>query len=103
MTRVLQNLRLDDVLPKGESPNVDAWNRLVLTTTDGLRIALELADDGERKLMTLKAGTAPLVEAGERAAALNAKAEGRVFVIQGYKYNDATLNRNFLLEAATEE
>ena len=118
VTRVLQNLRLDDVLPKGESPNVDAWNRLVLTTTDGLRIALELADDGERKLMTLKAGTAPLVEAGdaepeaaesdalpaaERAAALNAKAEGRVFVIQGYKYNDATLNRNFLLEAATEE
>lgn len=118
VTRVLQNLRLDDVLPAGETVRVDAWNRLVLTTTDGLRVALELADDGERKLMKLKAGATPLVEAddteaeaaesdavppADRAAALNAKADGRVFVIQGYKYNDATLNLEFLLEAATDE
>lgn len=118
VTRVLQNLRLDDVLPAGEAPAVDAWNRLVLTTSDGLRVALELAEDGSRKLLKLKAGTAPLVEAADakpeaaeadaippadRAAALNAKADGRVFVIQGYKFNDATLDLEFLLEAAAEE
>ena len=120
VTRVLQNLRLDDVLPASEAPTVDAWNRIVLTTTNGLRVALELADDGERKLAKLKAGTAPLVEAAdadaetdetasddlppaERAAALNAKSDGRVFVIQGYKYNDATLKLDLLLEAASEE
>lgn len=120
VTRVLQNLRLDDLLPAGESVAVDAWNRAVFTTTDGLRVALELADDGERKLLKLKAGTAPIVEAADtdddgaaseggalppadRAEALNAKADGRVFVIQGYKFNDATLKLEQLLEAAAEE
>ena len=118
VTRVLQNLRLDDVLPAGSEPAIDAWHRAVFTTTNGLRIVTEAAEHDGQKLLKLQAGTADAVmaptdddseaaaddadgpSATEQAEAINAKAAGRVFVIQGYKFNDATLKRDLLLDDA---
>lgn len=117
VTRVLQNLRLDDVLPAGEAPDPGTWSRAVFTTTDGLRVVTRAAEHDGRKLLKLQAGVVDAAQAAEaddaedetgptpeaRAEAINARAAGRVFVIQGYKYNDATLTLDLLLERPAED
>lgn len=94
--RVLQNLRLEDVLPPDATLPTAGWTQARYALADGSVVTVEAVEQDGRKLARLT------IEAGDDAdEALRKAAErvaGRVFEIQGYKFNDVTLKRELLIE-----
>lgn len=98
VTRVLQNLRLEDVLTDDAALPDDGWTRLSFTTTAGSTISVRV-HDGEEELLQISAETvADDDPAADALNALRSYAADQTFVVQTYKLRDATLARDDLLQ-----
>jgi len=95
--RVLQNLRLEDVLPADAETPADGWSKLLFTLDDGSTITLQTAEAGDDKL--LRMDIQPADDADSDLVAAAGRTAGRSFVIQGYKFNDASQARDDLIQA----
>ena len=92
--RVLQNLRLEDVLPADAELPTQGWTKLQFDTTAGERITVEVIEHDERKLMRIQVAATE-----DSTLTVPAQLDGRAFTVQGYKFNDATLGLDLLTEA----
>lgn len=97
VSRVLQNLRLEDVLPPDASAPDTGWSSAVYVLSDGSTVTVEAIEQDERKLARLNIAASETASDELRAAA--ERTRDRVFEIQGYKYNDVTLARSLLVES----
>lgn len=103
VTRVLQNLRAEDVLATDASVPETGWARLTFTTTGGstLTVRAHEGDDDSDPLLQIGAELAD-DDSTAGLDTLSDAADGRTFTVQTYKVRDATLTRNELLQPADD-
>ena len=103
--RVLQNLRLEDVLANDAEENAqvpaDGWSQQVFTLGDGSTVTVQTAEAGDDRLLRLDIAAAD--EADSELTRAAQRTSGRIFTIQGYKFNDTSLSRDDLVESTRDD
>lgn len=103
--RVLQNLRLEDVLANDAEENAqvpaDGWSQQVFTLGDGSTVTVHTAEAGDDRLLRLDVAAAD--EADSELTRAAQRTSGRIFTIQGYKFNDTSLSRDDLVESTRDD